>query len=75
MQTTSLLNEYFAPAELAAELNVCPKTLDRWRIEGTGPPITKIGRRTYYSRSGVATWLRTREKRSRTAPDVQHSTA
>jgi hypothetical protein len=60
---TSLLDEYLQPAELAAELNVCTKTLDRWRIEGSGPPITKIGRKPYYSKTGVVIWLREREQR------------
>jgi hypothetical protein len=78
MQPKSLLDEYWPPAELAAELNVCQKTLDRWRVEGSGPPITKIGRKTYYSRTGVVDWLRAREQRSNTrhsAAHRQHSTA
>lgn len=59
-----LLDEYLLPADLAAELNICVKTLDRWRIEGSGPPITKIGRKSYYSKTGVVIWLRAREQRS-----------
>lgn len=61
---SSLLSEYFEPPELAAELNVCEKTLDRWRRLGKGPPITKIGRKPYYSKTGVVMWLRGREQRS-----------
>jgi hypothetical protein len=61
---SNLLDEYFSPEELASELNVCTKTLDRWRVQRTGPPITKIGRKSYYSRSAVAAWLRAREQRS-----------
>jgi Helix-turn-helix domain len=58
----SLLAGYLSPDELAAELEVCTKTLDRWRVFDEGPPVTKIGRKTYYSRSGVAEWLREREQ-------------
>ncbi len=76
---SNLLDEYLQPAELAAELNVCTKTLDRWRVEGSGPPITKIGRKPYYSKTGVDIWLREREQRKSLgrapAVDRQHSTA
>jgi predicted site-specific integrase-resolvase len=59
----SLLDDYWNPADLARALSISTKTLDRWRIDGTGPPITKLGRRTYYSKTGVATWLGTREQK------------
>jgi hypothetical protein len=62
MQTESLLSQFFPPAALAVELSVCTKTLDRWKALGIGPPITKIGRKTYYSRAGVAAWLQEREQ-------------
>jgi hypothetical protein len=75
----SLLDDYWQPAELAAALHISTKTLDRWRVERKGPPITKIGRRTYYSNTGVSAWLRTRELRSSLgrgkAPHDHHSTA
>jgi len=58
------LGEYLEPAELAAELKICTKTLDRWRALGSGPPITKIGHKTYYSRAGIIAWLRTREQQN-----------
>jgi hypothetical protein len=65
MRKETLLGEYLLPSELAAELKICTKTLDRWRVFGEGPPITKIGRRVYYSRAGVIAWLQTRERSSR----------
>jgi hypothetical protein len=61
---SNLLDEYLTPAELADELGVCTKTLDRWRVTGSGPPITKIGRKPFYSRAGVLAWLRDREQRN-----------
>jgi Helix-turn-helix domain len=62
-----LLDEYLTPAELAEQLNVCLLTLHRWGAEGRGPPRTKIGRKTYYSRSSVIAWLRGREQKTQTA--------
>jgi predicted DNA-binding transcriptional regulator AlpA len=57
-----ILQEYTPPVELASELGVCVKTLERWRTLGQGPPVTKIGRRVYYRRSSVAAWLNSREE-------------
>lgn len=72
---SNLLDEYLKPDELAAELNVCTKTLHIWRINGSGPPITKIGRKPFYSRAGVLAWLREREQRSTRPRAPQRQTA
>jgi hypothetical protein len=66
MSQTSLLDDYLPPEDLAAELNVTTRTLDRWRVVGSGPPLTKIGRAVYYSRK-AAEWVRAREQRNVTA--------
>jgi hypothetical protein len=58
-----LLSGYLDPTELAEAFGVCTKTLDRWRVLGEGPPITKIGRKTYYSRIAVTAWLQAREQK------------
>lgn len=58
-----LLADFLSQGEAAAELNICERTLDRWRRLGEGPPITKLGRRTLYRRSSLQAWLRTRERR------------
>lgn len=58
----SILSDYFAPAELASELGVCVRTLDRWDTLGEGPPRCKVGRRVLYRRSSVAAWLASREQ-------------
>jgi DNA-binding transcriptional MerR regulator len=57
-----ILHEYTPPGELASELGVCVKTLERWRTLGHGPPVTKIGRRVYYRKSSVIDWLVSRER-------------
>lgn len=58
----TLLAEYFTLQELARELRVARKTLDRWRVEGRGPARTKVGRRVCYNRKSVLRWLATCEK-------------
>ena len=59
----NLLVEFLTQEEAAAELQVCERTLDRWRRLDEGPPITKLGRRILYRRSSLQEWLRARERR------------
>jgi hypothetical protein len=57
----SRLDDYFTPAQLAQEIEVCVKTLERWRADNEGPPITKIGRTILYRKASVVRWLVARE--------------
>jgi predicted DNA-binding transcriptional regulator AlpA len=47
-------------AEVAAFLQVPPKTLHRWRSVGEGPPALKVGRHLRYRWGDVEAWLETR---------------
>ncbi len=67
MPSQTVIDDYLRPAELAAELKVCEMTLKRWRACREGPPVTKIGRRVYYSRASVTEWLKSREQKPRRA--------
>ena len=42
---------------LAAVLGISPRTIERWRIEGFGPPFMKAGRRVLYRECDVEAWL------------------
>ena len=66
MAKPNLLTDYDTPDELAKSLGVCATTIGRWRIDGKGPPMTKIGRRVYYHRSSTLTWMRAQEQGTRT---------
>jgi hypothetical protein len=57
-----VLSEYLTQRELACELRVCKRTLDRWHASRIGPPRVTIGRKPMYRREAVAQWLRKREK-------------
>jgi len=65
--TTSILTDYLTTPELAAELNLAPITLLRWRYANEGPAFTKVGRRVLYRRAAVAEWL-AKQERSRMEP-------
>jgi hypothetical protein len=58
----SILSEFLTAEQLAAELRRNPRTLDRCRRLGEGPPVTKLGRRTIYRRTSVQAWIRAREQ-------------
>jgi hypothetical protein len=57
----NLLADFLSQDELAAELKICKRTLDRWRRLDEGPPVTKLGRRIFYRRSSLQAWLHARE--------------
>lgn len=60
-----LLAEFLTKAELAAELRLNARTIDRWNVLGTGPPRTRIGAKPYYRRSSVEKWLAAQEHQGR----------
>jgi hypothetical protein len=59
----AILNDYLTAAECAAELNVSAMTLSRWRMAKSGPPVTKIGRKVFYKRPSVRSWVASQEKK------------
>lgn len=60
----TIVTEYLTPAELASELRVCQRTLDRWNRLGEGPPRVTVGRRILYRRLSVTAWLASREQQT-----------
>lgn len=53
-----LLSEYLTKAEFAAQLRRSIRSVDRWALDGNGPPCVRVGRRTLYRRAAVLEWLR-----------------
>ena len=56
-----VLADFMDTDELAADLDVTPLTLVRWRLQKTGPAVTRLGRRILYRRSSVQAWLADQE--------------
>jgi hypothetical protein len=50
-------DELVADTIVAAELCQQPNTLTAWRNQGRGPPFIKVGRKVFYRRCDVASWL------------------
>ena len=56
-----VLADFMDTHELAADLDVTPLTLVRWRLQKTGQPVTRLGRRLLYRRSSMQAWLAAQE--------------
>jgi predicted DNA-binding transcriptional regulator AlpA len=63
-ETTSYLDE----AEAARVLYIGRRTLQRWRVDGNGPPYCRLGaRRVLYPADGLRRWAAERTFRHRAA--------
>ena len=58
----SLLADYYTKGELAAEMNVSERTLDRWHNRRMGPLRTRLGSRILYKKTTVAAWIEAQEE-------------
>jgi predicted DNA-binding transcriptional regulator AlpA len=45
-------------------LGLSPRTLERFRLEGTGPPFHKFGRRVRYALSDIEEWASAQKRTS-----------
>ncbi|MDA0661629.1 MAG: helix-turn-helix domain-containing protein [Proteobacteria bacterium] len=62
MQTNPILQEYVKPEDLARELGINRRTLDRWHALGDAPCRMKINSKILYRREAITDWLRSREE-------------
>ncbi len=58
------MNDYLTQTEAAQFTRLSPRTLERMRLDGTGPKFTKAGRRVIYSRCSIEEWLEMRTYKS-----------
>jgi predicted DNA-binding transcriptional regulator AlpA len=61
-----LLEDWISRHDLAISLGVSADTLWRWDANRTGPQSIKLGRKVYYRRSTVRTWLESKEQSRKT---------
>jgi Helix-turn-helix domain len=62
----------YTAEELAGALGRTTATLERWTLNGLGPPFTKIGNITLYRKESLEKWLEEREVK-RVTPEVKGS--
>ena len=58
---------FLTTAEAAHRLGLSPKTLERWRWAGFGPPYVKLGRAARYDVREVDAWAAERSRSSTSA--------
>lgn len=51
------LPDYATRPQLSQFVAVSVQTLARWKVEGRGPKVTKIGNAARYKKSDVVAWL------------------
>jgi predicted DNA-binding transcriptional regulator AlpA len=56
-----ILDGFLRREELAQQLGLSPRTIDRWEALRKGPPRVCVGRTILYSVDSVREWLRSRE--------------
>lgn len=57
-------HEFLTTDEAARLLRLAPRTLERFRLEGTGPKFRKLGRRCLYSYHDLLAWTDSRVRQS-----------
>ncbi len=50
-------NNFLTQDQLSESIHISPRTLERMRVDGTGPVYTKLGRRVVYEESDIETWI------------------
>jgi len=60
---------YLTNAEVAALVNLSPRTLEKMRVIGGGPRFRKLGRRVVYALEDVQAWSNARACESTSDPN------
>ena len=59
---------FYSNVEAAAFLNLSPRTLEKMRVVGGGPPFRKFGRRVFYTLPDLEEWAGRRQCDSTSDP-------
>jgi excisionase family DNA binding protein len=51
---------YLRRQDVAARLGVSVRTVERWALDGGGPPMVVVGNIRFYPESDLEAWLRSR---------------
>jgi len=57
------LDKIYTPQEAADFLRAQARTLERWRIDGTGPDFVKVGRRVAYTGAALRAFVEQQTRR------------
>jgi hypothetical protein len=68
-------DELIPEAEAAALLHVATNTMRDWRVDEKGPAFVRLGKRIFYRREDISTWIGAQRREPRRAHAHQHATA
>ena len=60
--------ENFTTKETAKRLRLSPRTLEKWRVSGSGPTYVKLGSKVVYRAEDWERWLEARRRDSTNDP-------
>lgn len=66
--TTQRASPFYSNSEAAAYLHLSPRTLEKMRVIGGGPPFRKFGRRVFYTLPDLEEWAGRRQCDSTSDP-------
>jgi predicted DNA-binding transcriptional regulator AlpA len=70
------INAYLSEREFSARFGIPPRTLQRWRLTGDGPPYVRLGpRRIAYREADAEAWAASRTFAHRAAELAQRQAA
>ncbi len=56
MDATDTPRRYLTTAQASRQLSISPRTLERWRVDGGGPPFRKLGQLVRYAVEDLDAW-------------------
>ncbi len=65
---TKSQNHFLTTEEAANYLRLSPRTLEKMRVTGEGPPFRKLGRRVLYVKSDLDAWAEAQRRKSTSDP-------
>ena len=68
MQTEATTSPFLDTRQAAGYLGLRPSTLECWRTTGGGPPFKKFGRRVFYDRDDLESWVKAQHRTSTSDP-------
>ncbi|WP_423415665.1 helix-turn-helix domain-containing protein [Hyphomicrobium sp. B1] len=61
---------FLTPDQAAALIGLSPRTMARFRLSGTGPRYSRVGRRVRYTRADINAWVESRKFGSTSEEDI-----
>ena len=72
MDANDTPRRFLTTAQASSHLSISRRTLERWRLDGGGPPYRKFGQLVRYSVEDLDSWTSTARRTSTSNPGSEH---